>query len=183
MFNELEIKPRIIIGETISTMELGKKVSEYLLDKGIQGFIGAKVHLSKQEIKVTIAMNPNSKMIEVNPIAKLNTKIKVKEPYTITNELKNILYPIINNDPTVDIFAGRKSYDNDKIIIHLVPAKVLNVILAKPKEGYEYKITKVIPQKAGAGFIEFSQIKIGNNKKKNNKKKTTREIYNGMNNR
>lgn len=188
MFEPIKVIPKVVVGELISTTEISKRLCQYLDSKNISGMIGAKVQLEKNNIKVTLAMSTRSKMLMVNPITKLADTIKVKDPYTLTPELKEILAPLTTNNPTVVLFESKRDARDARVIIHLVPSKVFDTVIEQPEEGYTYNITKAIPQK-GNGLLEFTKVRKGSNAKKHkpnnnhNNNNNRKQYYGNRNNR
>lgn len=177
MFEPIKFIPKVVIGDLITTNEIGKRLCDYLTDKKIIGLIGAKVYMNKDQIKVTLAMSTRSNMLQVNPITKISPNIKVPNPYTLSPELIDILKPFINEEPTVTLFNSKR---DTRVIINLIPIKVFDVVIEKPEDGYMYKITKAIPQK-GNGLLELTKVKKqSNNHNKNNR--NNKQYYGNRNN-
>lgn len=171
MYNSLNLVSTQSIFEPISANELGRNLKEYLLDRGVTGYLKAKFVITKDTMKVMIAVESKSSLIEINPVAKLNSSIKVKDPFTLSDEFRKILEPFLDagEDPTMSSYNDDRDRGITKVVINLVPKKVMEVILPKAPEGSSYGINKIILQK-GNPLLIFHLRKNRTKKPHNNNK-------------
>lgn len=167
MYSKVSLQVRKTTFDPISTVELCRNLKNYLTEKGVE-YSYANFELKHGGLKVMIALKPEAAYFDMNPVIKMNPTLKVKDPYTMTAKLKEILRGLIDDDPTITFTD--KINNKPHVVINLLPKEVLNTILPAPAPGYQYAIANVLNTK-GYPSIVFETRKVRNVQNNNNRNK------------
>lgn len=176
MYNKVNLETNRTIYDPISAMELSRNLKDYLIDKGVDN-VNTKFQIENKGIKVMVAIDSKSPLLEINPVAKLSP-VKVRDPYTMTDKLKGILSPFLdpNQEPTITTYTPDDR--NIRVIIHLIPKKVLDVILPGAPSNCTLSISRVIPQKSNPLiFFELKKNRKKDFKNKENNNNNNKSYY------
>lgn len=163
MYNKINLQASRTLYKPVSARDLARNLKEWIVDKGIDN-VNTKFQVDNRGMKVLIAIDSRSQFIEKNPVAKMG--LAVKDPFKITDKLRELIAPMLNEgvDPTISVF---KPNENEiRVVVHLIPQKVLDVLLPKATGDRIISINRIVGQK-GDPLIYFEAKEVNNKKNKN----------------